>query len=263
MGTDAPTSTTSGLTAADAAARLRRDGPNRLPEHAPPRAAVVLARQFVHFFALLLWAAGGLAFAAAALWLVHPLQTSAVTYLSQRAESLVGLLLLATLACSLRGWSVGAVVCCALGMASKEVMAVAPVLVLLHDRTFLAGSFREALRRRPAMYAGLAATWGLLAALVLSTHGRGGSVGFDAGTSPWEYAATQPAAIATYLGLAVWPHPLVIVASGRLESEKRPGGRFHDRRGRCARFALSIGAALGDCHAPSGRWNHRRAMIAH
>jgi hypothetical protein len=46
-------------------------------------------------------------------------------------------------------------------------------------------------------------------------------------------------------------------------SESAQGVAFHDRRGRCTRFALSIGAAVRDCHAPSGRWNHRRAMIAH
>jgi len=35
----------------------------------------------------------------------------------------------------------------------------APLMVLLYDRTFFAGSFREALRRRAPLYAGLAATW--------------------------------------------------------------------------------------------------------
>jgi calcium-translocating P-type ATPase len=51
----------SGLTSADAAARLASDGPNRLP---PPPAAHTwrkLLAQFTHFFALMLWAAGVLA----------------------------------------------------------------------------------------------------------------------------------------------------------------------------------------------------------
>lgn len=53
-----------GLTAAEAAAHLARDGPNTLPVAAPPPAWRLLLGQMVHFFAVLLWAAGGLAFVA-------------------------------------------------------------------------------------------------------------------------------------------------------------------------------------------------------
>jgi len=52
-----------GLSGLEAAERARAAGPNRLPE---PKAAGILrqfAAQFVHFMAILLWAAGGLAFA--------------------------------------------------------------------------------------------------------------------------------------------------------------------------------------------------------
>ena len=51
-----------GLTTPDAAARLRRDGPNVLPTPRPPSPALLLARQLTHFFALLLWVAAGLAY---------------------------------------------------------------------------------------------------------------------------------------------------------------------------------------------------------
>jgi tetratricopeptide (TPR) repeat protein len=44
-----------------------------------------------------------LAFFVALLWTVHPLQTEAVTYISQRAESLMGLFYLLTLYCFIRG----------------------------------------------------------------------------------------------------------------------------------------------------------------
>ena len=63
---------------------------------------------------------------------------------------------------------------CLLGMASKEVMVSAPLIVLLYDRTFLAGSFREAWRRRCGLYLALAGTWLLLGWLVISTGNRGG-----------------------------------------------------------------------------------------
>ena len=118
-----------------------------------------------------------LALAVALIWVVHPLQTESVTYLIQRTESLMGLFFLLTLYCVIRGstssgrrgWYAAAVVCCALGMGSKEVMVVAPLTVLLYDRAFLSGSFREALRARAALYAGLFGCWLVLVGLVAST----------------------------------------------------------------------------------------------
>ncbi|MFN8052636.1 MAG: cation-transporting P-type ATPase [Acidimicrobiales bacterium] len=53
-----------GLTAADAAARLRRDGPNRLSPPPGPPTWRRLAAEFTHFFALMLWVAGALALVA-------------------------------------------------------------------------------------------------------------------------------------------------------------------------------------------------------
>jgi Flp pilus assembly protein TadD len=95
-------------------------------------------------------------------------------------------------------------------MAAKEVMVSAPLLVLLYDRTFVAGSFRAAWRQRAGFYAGLAATWILLLGLVLHSGQRGGVAGFGLGVSAWEYALTQCRAIVRYLRLACWPHPLVV-----------------------------------------------------
>ena len=159
-----------------------------------------------------------LALALAALWMLHPLQTESVTYLSQRAESLAGLWLLLTLYASLRGagsesptrWHALAFVTCLLGMATKEIMYAAPLLVLLHDRTFDAGTFRAAVRRRPWFYVALGATWLVLAWLVRQTGNRGATAGFGLGISPWHYLLTQCEALPHYLRLALWPSPLVL-----------------------------------------------------
>jgi tetratricopeptide (TPR) repeat protein len=165
------------------------------------------------------------AFLAALIWSVHPLQTGAVTYIIQRAESLMGLLYLFSLYAVIRGagaagrapaWYALGVASCLLGMATKEVMVSAPLIILLYDRTFLAGSFREALRLRWPAYAGLAATWLLMPYLILSTHGRGGTAGFGSGVAWWSYAATQVPALAHYLRLCLWPHPLIFDYGGAL-----------------------------------------------
>jgi tetratricopeptide (TPR) repeat protein len=107
-------------------------------------------------------------------------------------------------------WQLCVVAACLFGVATKEVMATAPFLVLLYDRTFAAGSFRQALRQRRWMYLGLAATWIPLAWLVARTGwNRGGSAGFFGPVAPWEYWLTQFEAVTRYLWLSVWPHPLV------------------------------------------------------
>ena len=162
---------------------------------------------------------GGLiAFFSALLWAVHPLQTEAVTYVVQRAESLMGLCYLLTLYGFIRyaepaaaggrshgRWAGLAVLACLLGMATKEVMVSAPLMVLVYDRTFVAGSLREAWRRRRGFYLGLGASWLLLAVLVAGTHGRGGSAGYEAAAAVWPYLLTQCRAILHYLRLAFWP----------------------------------------------------------
>jgi len=51
-----------GLTSAEAAARLARVGPNRFPKARGPTLGRRLLEQLVHFFALMLWGAAGLAF---------------------------------------------------------------------------------------------------------------------------------------------------------------------------------------------------------
>jgi Flp pilus assembly protein TadD len=157
-----------------------------------------------------------LAAIAALLWVVHPLQTSAVTYLSQRAESLMGLFYLLTLYCVVRAiasdtprrWQALAIATCFLGIATKEVMVTAPVAILLFDRTFAAGSFRAAWRQRWRMYLGLCSSWILLGLLMHDVRQRG--VGFSHGVSAWSYAMTECGVVLHYLKLAVWPHPLVL-----------------------------------------------------
>jgi len=159
-----------------------------------------------------------LSLASALLWSVHPLQTECVTYVVQRVESLMGLFYLLTVYCFIRSassprsarWQACAVAACLLGMATKEVMATAPVMVLLFDRTFFAGTFRNAWRQRRGMYIALSATWLPLAWLVAGTGwSRKGSAGFNAAVSPVDYWISQFEAVARYARLAAWPRPLV------------------------------------------------------
>ena len=157
------------------------------------------------------------AFVGALLWALHPLDTAAVTYLIQRAESLMGLCYFLTLYCltrlaqagAARAWAAAGVLACACGMATKEVMVSAPIAVLLYDGIFFSEGVRSALRRRPLFYAGLASTWIIVLSLAAASGGRGGTSGLASGVAPFTYWITQPAAVLHYLRLVVWPSPLV------------------------------------------------------
>jgi tetratricopeptide (TPR) repeat protein len=161
--------------------------------------------------------APNLALAVALLWGVHPLTTEVVDYLSQRTESMMACCLLLTLYASIRsdrsprrGWHGLAIVACLAGTACKETIAVAPLLVVLYDRVFLYGSWREAAGARGSLYLGLAASWLVLAGLVMSGP-RAAVAGFAAGVSPWTYLMNQASIVVEYLRLSVWPSGLVVL----------------------------------------------------
>lgn len=157
-----------------------------------------------------------IAAAVALWWAVHPVHTASVTYVSQRAEVLMGFWFFFTVWAFARSqprgespWLTVAVAGCAAGMASKETMVTAPAAVLLYDATFFAAGFRDALRRRWRFYAALAATWLLLAALMWSTRVTSRGIGYTAAMDFWTHVLTQVRVLVDYLKLSVWPSPLV------------------------------------------------------
>ena len=160
--------------------------------------------------------ARGSALAVALLWCVHPLTTESVTYVVQRAESLMGFFVLLCLygfvryaASGDRRWQVLSVAASLAAVATKEVGVVAPVIVLLYDATFVSLSWGRAFAARRGYYLSLAVSWALVVALVASTGwDRDGTSGFTVGVSWIGYWTTQGEAFARYLGLSLWPHPL-------------------------------------------------------
>ena len=159
------------------------------------------------------WLAGAIAL----LWAVHPLTTAAVTYLVQRVESLMSLFYLLTLYCAIRAaagrrsgwWTAVAVTSCALGMATKEIMVTAPLLVAVWWRLFADASDGATRTRGRWLLGGLAATWVVFAALVAGER-RGPSLDWSLGAS-WAYLLAQAEVVVHYLRLAVWPSPLVFL----------------------------------------------------
>ena len=168
-------------------------------------------------------AANALSFAVALLWVVHPLNTEAVTYVVQRVESLMGLFALLALYCAIRAagatrsylWVAGALAAYALALGSKEVAVVVPILILSWDFVFLSAAptadarAQAGWRQRWPLYAGLAVISAGLAFTVPGARAR--SVGFHLqGWTPWTYLLTESGVVVHYLRLAIWPAPLVL-----------------------------------------------------
>lgn len=174
------------------------------------------------------------------LYALHPIQMQAVAYICQRSETLYALFLLLSLTLLIAAHhsvkrvpqvlllasSIGS---CLLGMRSKEIMIVAPLLILLYDQAFLSKSWRNLFRSR-GWFHGL--IWSTLLfnssfqLLNLSTplHRQATSQQLaavqtenvsnpiltqqGARRSRWEYFQTQPAVIGCYLWQVMIPHHL-------------------------------------------------------
>ena len=159
-----------------------------------------------------------LAWTTAALWAVHPLTTSAVVYCVQRAESMCALACLGMLYSLMRHeaslanpegggsrWLWLATLCGWTGVSTKEVAATAPIIAILFDRVFLAGSWRDVFDRRGTAHLGLFASWAWLGWLTALSGGRHGTAGFGYGTNPLDYLLTQFRIVPDYLALAIFP----------------------------------------------------------
>ena len=164
------------------------------------------------------------AWAAAAIWLVHPLVTAAVDYVYQRMELLGATAILVAVWCLLEArraarpqrWLVASVAAVAGGMLCKETVVAAPALLFLVDwlgdaeppwRPWAAAV--ATLRRRPLFHAATWATLLVAAAVVWVQRER-----FSELVRPvlpwWEYAREQPLVVLDSLRLAAWPAGLCL-----------------------------------------------------
>jgi len=161
--------------------------------------------------------AEALAAAAAAIFLLHPMQTESVTYVIQRAEifAAAGLLgALVAFAASRDGVTRATAalfaVSCVLGTYSKPSFAVVPALLLVYDACFFWRGRAEDLWRRGAAYA--AATAAAIATFAL-TRASGSfsasTAGFEIeGITPVDYLSAQFGVVVHYLRVALWPDRL-------------------------------------------------------
>lgn len=160
-----------------------------------------------------------LSFICAALFLLHPVQTQAVTYIVQRLELLCLTFFLLHFACLLlargnRFWLFGAAAALVMGMFCKENMAVAPLAALAGYLIFFCRDAGAFFRNNKKYFFAAGALFFVLALLVLKFAGVWKGTSFD--LRPLErlyadtpdlaaYFATQFKVWVVYLRLCFWP----------------------------------------------------------
>jgi tetratricopeptide (TPR) repeat protein len=152
---------------------------------------------------------------AAGLFLLHPLQTEAVSYVASRSENLSVLFAYGAWAVFLyrRGeairWTEAAAVLALFGAAvtTKEHTAVLPAVLLLTDYYFHPGFSLAGLKRNWRLYAPMAAAAAAGAAFVWRVLSQADTAGFAVEGLPWQkYFLTQCQAIWIYLRMFVLPY---------------------------------------------------------
>ena len=174
--------------------------------------------------------AGLAALFAGLLFAAHPVQTQAVTYITQRFASLATLFYLASLVLYVKarivpreeitgagegGWKPahtrlalysGAVVCALLSMRTKEISFTLPAVIALYEFTFFAGNIKN----RIIGLLPIAVTWLMIPLVLLSRSGSAGDTiqvarGEAAHISSADYLLTQFRVIVTYIRLFFFP----------------------------------------------------------
>jgi protein O-mannosyl-transferase len=168
----------------------------------------------------------GAALAAAAIFLVHPVQVESVAWFSQRKNLLAMTFFLGSFLQYLRWreeegtfaapkylWSLGLF---ALSLLTKAVVVVLPLMLLLYDRCYLPESRPHRFKDKVPFF--LLA--GIMAAVTLESQQpehAGGRTGFHGG-SPWTTLVTMLPVIARYVGLFCWPAGLSAAYAPKLRT---------------------------------------------
>ena len=161
-----------------------------------------------------------LGFASAAVWMVHPVHTETVIYLTQRTELMMGGFYLLTLLLCIGYWDTAqpykrtlflslAALSAIAGILCKETMASVPAMALLYERTFLRSSFREIVKHSWKLYVGLSLCFVPIITLYAMGYGTP-AAGFDNTIAAVDYWMTEARVFFDYWRLTFWPWPLVL-----------------------------------------------------
>ena len=147
------------------------------------------------------------------LWVTHPLNVQAVTYITQRFQSMMGLFFFLTTYAAIRffenpskkRWIFITTLFAVCGAASKEDIVVIPFVILILDRLFYSQSFKQLWQQHRWIYAGLLLCFATIVGLGQLGYNRGFAGFGNSYMIPYHYALTQMRAITMYLSMAFLP----------------------------------------------------------
>lgn len=162
-----------------------------------------------------------IAFLAALFWLVHPVQTQAVTYIVQRMTSLAVMFYILSFLLYVKGrvaglkkkkswpWFAGCIIAGILAFSSKEMAATLPIFILLYEWYFFQDLNSRWLRSRLPYVVGVFIFFGLLGLFYLGTSPF---ERISSSYEDWEFTMgqrllTQSRVVIYYISLLVYPHP--------------------------------------------------------
>ncbi|MBI5280279.1 MAG: hypothetical protein HY858_01265, partial [Candidatus Solibacter usitatus] len=151
---------------------------------------------------------------AAAVFLLHPLQTEAVSYVASRSEvmqvffALLAYWIFLNAGTQAIGWGRAAAILASLGLGvlSKEPAVAMVAVFLLTDYLFNPGCSLRGIRANWRLYAPLAAAAAAGGAFIYRIASREGTAGAGIGISPADYLCTQFQVIWVYLRLFALPY---------------------------------------------------------
>jgi len=156
---------------------------------------------------------------AALIFTVHPVQTGAVTYITQRMESQSSMFYLAALLFFILSvcrpghkisLTLAAVISSFLAMGSKQIATTIPVLILVYDFMLISGGDLNELKKRRLSHILISSTLILPAYLTitnLDVYGKTSGFGIPY-VSPLNYLFTQFSVVLYYIKLIFLPYPL-------------------------------------------------------
>ncbi|MBW2195101.1 MAG: tetratricopeptide repeat protein [Deltaproteobacteria bacterium] len=161
-----------------------------------------------------------IAFFAALVWLVHPIQTQSVTYVVQRMNSMAAMFYLLSMLLYVKGrladgkrgclmWFAGCVLSGLLAIGSKEIAATLPFFILLYEWYFFQDLSKVWFRRNIAYIVGTIVILGVIAFLYLGMNPfqvvLSGYKNRD--FTLFERTLTEFRVVMHYISLLVYPHP--------------------------------------------------------
>jgi len=160
-----------------------------------------------------------IAFLGSLFWLVHPIQTQAVSYIVQRLTSLSSLFFLLSLLCYLQGRvdqthkRVGLFILCLLfgllSLGTKQNAATLPLFIILSEFFFFQHKFFKVDKKRWGFIIFVGGLFILISGIYLgSDYITRMSMGYEQrGWTPLERVLTQLRVVILYISLLIYPHP--------------------------------------------------------